>query len=60
MYPYLGTVLMLSGLAGMAAFFIFQMSGHKSIHLEVFIGMIASILLGLGTFFIMLSFGLWV
>jgi hypothetical protein len=51
---------MLSGLAGMAAFFIFQMSGHKSIHLEVFIGMIASILLGLGTFFIMLSFGLWV
>ena len=44
----------------MATFFVHQMSGSKNIGIEVFIGAIASVLLGLGTLFIMLSFGLWV
>jgi len=44
----------------MATFFVCQMSGNKSISIEVFIGLVSSILLGLGTLFVMLSFGLWV
>lgn len=66
LYPYLGTGLMLSGLACTAGFFVYQMhfSGNKTkanlIFVELLIGLVASILLGFGSLFFMLSFGLYI
>ena len=65
LYPYLGTGLMLSGLACTAGFFVYQMhfSGKAKanvIFVELAIGLVASILLGFGTLFFMLSFGLYI
>jgi len=57
--------LMLSGLACTAGFFVYQMhfSGKakaKVIFVELAIGLVASILLGFGSLFFMLSFGLYI
>ena len=60
-YPFLATVFLGAGFSVMAGYFVYQMkSGHKFIIIELIIGLIASIALGFGTLFAMLSFGLYV
>lgn len=60
-YPLLAVALILLGLLFTAGYFVNQMrSGNKSIVLELIIAVFASFALGFGTFFLMLSFGLYV
>ena len=61
-YPFLGTTLVASGLVVMAGYFVYQMrgSGKRNIIIELLIGALSSVLLGFGTLFMMLSFGLYV
>ncbi|KAJ1438331.1 hypothetical protein B484DRAFT_444670 [Ochromonadaceae sp. CCMP2298] len=62
LYPFLSVVLLIAGLAAMSGYFVNGMkgAGSKSIIAELFLAAIASTLLGFGTFFLMLSFGLYV
>jgi hypothetical protein len=62
MYPFLGTLLLLIGLALMGAYFVYQMRGSekRNIFIELSIGVLSSVALGFGTLFTMLSFGLYV
>jgi len=52
---------MLLGLFFMAGYFVNQMkAGSKSVFMELVLAVLASGLLGFGTFFLMLSFDLYV
>jgi hypothetical protein len=55
-------VLIFAGFAAMSGYFVNQMKapGSKSIVVEFLLAAIASAALGFGTFFLMLSFGLYV
>jgi hypothetical protein len=46
----------------MAGYFVYQMrgAGKRNIIIELLIGALSSVLLGFGTLFMMLSFGLYV
>lgn len=60
-YPLYAVGLTAVGVVFMALFFVTQMrSGNKSLILELLFGALASLALGFGTLFIMLSFGLYV
>ena len=61
MYPSLALILLISGFIAMALFFVNQMQGgeKKSVLLELGIGFVASMLLGFGVLFLMLSFGMF-
>ena len=53
-------VLLAVGLVSTATFFVYQMRGGKpNIFIELGIGSISSVLLGLGSLFMMMSFGLY-
>jgi hypothetical protein len=53
--------LTLIGLVLTALFFVYQMqSGKRSLVIELVIGLVASVALGFGTLFMMLSFGLYI
>jgi hypothetical protein len=61
LYPTYAAILSAAGLGCTALYFIVQMkSGSRNVGLELLIGLVASIALGFGTFFTMLSFGLYV
>lgn len=61
-YPYFAVTFMLLGLLFMAGYFVNQMkaAGSKSLFMELVLAVLASGLLGFGTFFLMLSFDLYV
>jgi hypothetical protein len=59
-YPTIGVGLSLAGLVLTAGYFVYQMKGKKSLMLELLLAAIASIALGFGTLFLMLSFSLYV
>lgn len=61
-YPFLGITFTGTGLALMGFYFVIQMreSAKQSVVLELLIGLVASVALGFGTLFMMLSFGLYV
>jgi len=61
MYPLLAVALILAGLASTGAFFIYQMKGpgKRNIIVELLIGALSSSLLGAGTLFMMLVFGMF-
>eukprot|EP01038_Epipyxis_sp_PR26KG_P010676 gene10676-14337_t len=60
-YPSLSIMLLLAGLTSTAGYFVYQMkSGSKNIVIELLIAAVSSVLLGFGTLFAMLSFGLYV
>lgn len=60
-YPTLAVGLTAAGLAGTAVYFVYQMKGsNRNVLLELLIALAASTALGFGTFFMMLSFGLYV
>jgi hypothetical protein len=60
-YPFLAVVLLAVGLLFTAIYFMYQMKeGKKNILFELLIGLGASGVLGFGTLFLMLSFGLYV
>jgi hypothetical protein len=62
LYPFYSVVLIFAGFAAMSGYFVNQMKapGSKSIVVEFLLAAIASAALGFGTFFLMLSFGLYV
>jgi len=60
-YPYFAVTFMLLGLFFMAGYFVNQMkAGSKSLFMELVLAVLSSGLLGFGTFFLMLSFDLYV
>ena len=59
-YPTYGIGFTLSGIVMMAGDFIIQMQRRKNITLELLVAFIASICLGFGGLFLMLSFNLYV
>lgn len=61
LYPTLGMLLTGVGFAVTAGYFVFQMrAGAKSLLIELLLGTIASIFLGFGVLFLMLSFELYI
>jgi hypothetical protein len=60
-YPNLAVMLTLIGLLITAFYFVYQMkAGSRNFFFELLIALGASAFLGVGTFFMMLSFGLYV
>ena len=60
-YPTYGSVLTLLGLVITAVYSVMQMqTGKRNIIVDVVIAIIASVALGFGGFFLMLSFGQYV
>jgi len=61
-YPQHGVVLTLLGLVATGGYFVYQMSAGKErkLSVELMIAAIASVALGFGTLFLMLSFDLYV
>ena len=61
MYPMYGITTLAIGLALAGLFFVTQMSSKsRSLQLELAIGSVASVMLGISALFIILSFGLYV
>lgn len=61
LYPSLGMTLTGVGLAITAGYFVFQMrAGNKNLCVELSLGTAASIFLGFGVLFLMLSFDLYI
>ena len=63
-YPSLAIFFLLSGFIAMAAFFVHQMqrkkAGTSGIVVEILFGLVASVLLGVGSFFGMMVFDLYI
>ncbi|CAL8464621.1 g4156 [Coccomyxa elongata] len=62
-YPTLATLLLLSGFASTAAFFVYESmnSRHtRKLSRELLLGMTSSLLLGFGSFFLLLWTGVYV
>lgn len=63
LYPTLSTLLLTVGLAFTGAFFLYEVSKTKhtrELKTELFLGLTASLLLGLGTLFLLLWTGVFV
>jgi hypothetical protein len=61
MYPTIGGTCVLSGFLLTSGYFVYQLSSSKrSIAVELSLGAAASVALGFGSLFVLLSFGLWV
>ena len=60
-YPTYAVTMTLAGLVATAFYFVFQIQGTKrSTAVEMLIAILAAVLLGFGSLFTMLSFGLYV